>query len=739
MELKIKIIQPALTDKKGGARHIWLNGTKLEYAAGTLPANRQLACYNKPTDITAFAGDLYKLKLVWTQDRSADGLATTGATNMRKAASGNITFEGDAYKYLKAWLIDDQSAAMNTLEIQIEDGCGTFIDWEVRASDISWCEGDMCSMDVSLKQKDPALTCIKNTWIADNHLGWFGDTKIPQNNKKHPRFSYCTEIRPNGMVVTVWFLMTQLMTMFMSMLTFIAPVVNSIIFTLKNIIYPIINLILGILGKKKLDRDRLQYIEFGEVRDAFVNFFTESGGCGREHPAPLIRDYIYNVCKKCGVDVNADSAPIFFSQTLPIETAADRQANRGVQLHPNPHYNACYFYAVSDKGVRRYDSSNIFSGAQKNTTDYWLPGNSPLLTLSEFLDQLKTLYNCEWRLENNTLVFKRKDHWQHTNTEFDFTHGSPDRDLLLEGICYEWDETKTPVYGRGIYAADPSDVCGNNAVNQMNGLVSFGSIDTNPQLDGVMDKTVQFGATKFRLDGSSTDYLYDAMQQVVNTTLISGALWTTPMMSTINTHFREFANYALLLKQETAVLPKVLIWDGQSFDNAKCVRPYKASVSFGGSTPAPSKKYNPNNIFWQHRHEPETKVSGRKLVPPPQPFGAYEVRGLFGALVTFQEAMLVNYPMYFEPFYEGTLWDWFHWIDDANENPTMHQRFSLKLKLCCETMNKIKPYMDASSILLGQKVKLPLPYFNEGRITEIEVSYDVTTDVGPYIQLKGTV
>ena len=96
----------------------------------------------------------------------------------------------------------------------------------------------------------------------------------------------------------------------------------------------------------------------------------------------------------------------------------------------------------------------------------------------------------------------------------------------------------------------------------MNGYVSFGSIDTDPLLDGVMDKTVQMGATKFRLDGASTDYLFDAMQQVVNTTLITGSVWTPSLIKSVNDYVERYADYALLLKQETAVLPKILIWDG---------------------------------------------------------------------------------------------------------------------------------------------------------------------------------
>lgn len=741
MELELYIRQTVLKDKQGQEQYIsFATDNTLVYKAGMLPVQRRFPSYGNYINMTGHVSDLHRLKLTWTTERNADGLPAPGATQQKRSSSGTLTLEGEAYSLLRQWLIDDESARFNSADVMIKHtGAGNYDNWVVKATDINWCEGDICTMNVHLKQKDDALTCIRNTWIADNWQGWFGDSTSPASGRKHPRFSYCTEVRPNGMLVTLWWTMTQLMSVLGPLMLVIAPVINSIIWTLKNIIYPIINFILGILNRKKLDADKLNYIDYKDVKEIFGNFFVESAGCGREHPAPLIRDYISNVCGKCGVHVDDTTVPLFFAQSMLIETSADRYAGRPAQWRSNPHYNACYFYAVADKGIRRFDELNIFNGAVKNQTDWWLPGNAPLLTLDELLDQLKTVYNAEWRVENNKLCFLRKDYWLNTTHAFDFSKGTKDSQLLVEGICYEWDETPAPVYGKGIYSPDPSDVCGNNACNQANGYVSFGDIDKAPGLDGVMDKTVPFGAAKFRLDGAGTDYLFDAMQQVINTTLITGSVWTTPLFSTVNGFFRDYANYALLLKQETAVMPKILIWDGARYDNARCVQPYHASGSLSQPVPVPNTHYNPNSRMWEHVHEPQTKVSGRKLVPPPQPVGIYEVRGLFGALVTLQAAKLVNYPMYFEPGYEGTLWDWFHWIDDPTLNKQWHRKFSLKMDLCRDALNRVQPFGDASAIILGQKIKLPLQRINEGRITEIEVSYDTTGDTGPYIELKGIV
>lgn len=108
--------------------------------------------------------------------------------------------------------------------------------------------------------------------------------------------------------------------------------------------------------------------------------------------------------------------------------------------------------------------------------------------------------------------------------------------------------------------------------------------------------------------------------------------------------------------------------------------------------------------------------------------------------------MLVNYPMYFEPGYIDTLWDWFHWIDDPLKCPVLNQNWTAMIDLCCEDLQedvngkrRLGVLNDASGIALSEKVKLPVPYYGEGTITEIEVSYDPGDEYGQYIKIKGTV
>lgn len=750
MELKLYLRQPKRLNQAGADIHLSGNNPKsLSIQPGQLPQSRRLPMYNKFVDVTEYVSDLFKLKFTWTHERDQQGVSVAGSFNQKKAASGTITFEGEAYKYLKEWLINDESGSLNSFDVEVHHvNVGIYGDWSIKSTDLTWCEGEICTFDVTLKQRDEALSCIKSTMIADNWQGWFGDdTETPWSGKKHPRFSYCNEIRPNGMLITIWFLITQLMGVLIPFMILLATIINPIIIVIKGIvkiINAIVRFINNIGGKlEEIDEDKFKTIEPKDIKDIFGHFFIESAGCGREHPAPLIRDYISNVCSKCNVTVTPDTAPIFFNRNILLESADSRRQGLGVQTRHNPHYNACYLSATVDRGIRRYDKLNIFKGTVENNTSWWLPGNKPLLTLDMFLDELKGLYNAEWRVVNNTLYFKRKDFWIDEKYKFDFGAHGADRNLLIQGLCFEWDEVKSPVSCKGIYTSDGADVCGNEAQSYMDGAVSYGLTDINPNLEGMQDKTVPFGATKFRLDGASTDYVLDAMQQVINTTLITGSIWTTAMFNTVNGFFEKYADYALLLKQETVTLPKVLIWNEQTFEglpkNAKCIVPFHGYPGTGTAIPGANLRYNNNPTQqWHERHPAKSRVSGGKMIPNSYTDGYYTVKGIWGTKVAEAPVKLVNYPMYFEPFYVNTLWDWFHWIDDPEFNPTLHQKFTAHLELCKDTLLRIEPFGNGSNIVLGQRVKLPAK-FQDAYITEITVDYNTDEEKGQNIEIKGKV
>lgn len=738
MELRLQIRQKKTFDRRNPTQEIHYAGNNpksLVKTNGGLPANRQLPGYapnHEWIDITDSVSDLFKIRLMWTQEIDSAGETLTIGNEQKKSQSGVIIVEGEGYGYIKKWLVDDPSASFNVLEVRLQHvGLGYYNNWELSSEGIEWCEGEICNFSVTLKQTDPSLQCIRNTVIADDWQGWFPKSGKPLNGKQHPRFSYCNEMRPNGMLVVLWWMVSQINVILIPFLQILAT-----IFAILNLIQQAVNFIRNLLGKDPVDWG----IPTGsEIKEVYAQFYIESAGCGREHPAPYIRDYIRNVCDKCGVIIEPKNIEIFFREYIDIETSADRSAGRAFQNRYNPHYRATYLAPVSQKGVRRFDRLNIFSGPVKDTTTFWQYENQPLLTLDMFLDELKGVYNASWRIENNKLYFKRKDYWLNDDEIFDFSSGAPDNELLIHGLCYEWNENKLPTYIDGLYSLDAADTPGNAALAYMNAKVMTGNIDENPTFDGSLVKTQNFAGTKFRLDGADNDYVLDAFQQVINGagTGVLGALGNIivpTMMSDVDPYFREYADYALLIQSETTTLSKILIHDGSSMLNAKAFRPHSviSGVIGSGATPTINTKYNiPTPQVWSIVHPPKDKVQGNQS-PPSN--GVYTVTKPGGNIT--KPAWLVNYPMYFDHRFEGTLWDWFHWIDDPAFNPGTNRTITARLELCADTIERLGVLNDSQDIILGQKIKTSDPLTPEATITSIEISYDTSDEDGMYIQIK---
>lgn len=741
MELKLLIRQNPIVNVYG--QPIYYSGTmptNLQTIVGTLPPARQWANFNNFTDVTKDCSDLFDIKLEWTEQRDAHGLLVPGTNQVKKSVAGSITIQGDTYRLIKQWLVDDVSAPINQVECKILDTiCGYYESYLIRSTDLQTCESGLCQYVVTLKQKDDALSCIKRTLITDNWQGWF--QKEPANGKKHPRFSYCHEVRPNGMLILQLSIFASTFATNIVMLFLILLTINPILWILNG---------LGVSGVPPP-------INLGDAFQGSAAKMFESLGCGREHPAPLIRDYISNVCDKCGVLVDEVTAPIFFAPMITIQTSDPNRGNNGVITVQNPHYNATYFNAPVARGIRRFGNLGLLGYNTPNTTQFWIEENQPLIYLDMFLDQLKPLYNAEWRVKSGKLYFWRKDQFHNQGYLMDFSLNGADRAKILEGICYEPTEVKNPASCTGLYGIDASDsneAGGSFGIGQMNGIVSFvdnapntfasALTDNNPIYEGILNKTVQFGASKFRLDGASTDYVYDTIQVCINAAVATflaavpgatGALFS--LYEALTEQVQEYADWGLLLQGETAALPKILLWDGNDFLNAKAIK-NKAAWDGVASQPMPDVNpiYNVSATQWKVRHTPKTKVLGKTF--PNNPDGIYLVTNMLGMTYASAPAFLVNYPMYFEPYYYDTMWDWFHWIDDPRHNPKLNIKWDVTIELCCEDLKTLKCLNDASDIALGEKVKGTNPYQPDMRIESIEVNYKTSETYGKTIRLSGT-
>lgn len=741
MELRLYIRQNAVYNLIG--QQVYYSGTSpnnLVPVVSALPPQRQWRDYGNFIDITEHVSDLSALTLSWTIQRDSNGRVVSRESQVKRSASGQLTFTGEAYDLLKSWLIDDVSASLNSVEVMIRDtDCGDYRGYVILPNDIQWCEDGICQYQVYLKQRDEQIACIKRTMVADNWQGWFNKNGVPSNGKKHPRFSYCKQPLSMSMITAMWYILYSLYGSVI--LTAILPII-----LLVNSILLIVIVFASILKKFGANVNVPKFITLSDLFEGLSTIMIQSAGCGREHPAPLVRDYITNVCDKCGVIVNEQTAPIFFAKTTTINTS------NGVVTGVNDYYNLCYLSPTVRRGVRRYKNANLITGFSNPSNEYWVEDNAPVLSLSMLLDQLCEHFNHEWRLSNGQLFISRKDEMNRYSYVYDFTKGSHDRDKIVNGICYNPTGNKFPASMVGIYQPDAMDTAGNEAGNvngtgQMNCIVGFVATDNdhvkavNPNFDGMSVKGSSFSATRFRFDGVSNDYIYDALQTILNgSTLdpITGALFWDIITKQVAKQIDDISAYALLMSQEISSNPKLLIWDGKSYENARCLIT-KGAWDGKSSYPEPEidTYYNVNNKQWKQMHPPSTDVQGHKLVLGSGNSGVYEVRDKTGFIISQKPALLVNYPMYFEANFKGNLWDRFHWIDDPNRNPVMGYDWSVKLQLCCEDVKKINALNLASDIVLHEKVKLPFGLYQKGVIKEITISYKPGDEFGRYIELKG--
>lgn len=531
----------------------------------------------------------------------------------------------------------------------------------------------------------------------------------------------------------LWYIVGMLLT---PVLLFIIPTFFALngIFAVINVIIGVIKTIIAIVGGKDIDDvdwSTIDYFDFQAMLDSLGAYFVESAGCGREFPAPLIRDYIQNVCDKCGVRVDASTAPLFFSQQITFD------ANSGNVTQYNDYYNACYLEANVARGIRRFKSLNALRGLPNNT-DFYQVENRPILSLDQFLDKILPVFNHEWSIYGGALYIDRKDKFSNTGGQhvLDLRFGTDDRAKIVEGICYEWNENKIPAFTEGVYTIDAADKPGNEAKDQQNGFVQFGDASKVKVFDGMMDKKTQFGAVKFRQDGASEDYIMDTMQVVVNGSFLTPFM-AGLMFDFVKPAFVEYADHAVLIQDETVSLSKIILWDGQSYENAKAAKFLAAWPITGYSNPDPNMQYNPNPDNWWGYHNPKTFVRGAGLTLPPSQPGYYLVTDFSGAREWKVPALLPNYSMYFAPQFKGGLWDRFHWIDDPNKRAPALRTFKVKLELCCDLLQRLKLFGDGSSVVLGDKVYLPDN--KEGVINQITVSYAPDNVLGMYVEIQGNV
>lgn len=464
-----------------------------------------------------------------------------------KGFSGTLTLSGSAYKYVYNKIINNPNGENEKIDIQVIDGCCQdyeFFNGEIKGREVQWCEGD-CRVSVTPIQKKEGLDCIKSVLIAESSKTIKNANPTNFQGADHPRVPYCIELRPS-FIQDLFLIIGIILNLVLYALYPVVLIISVII----QIVCAIIDLVPGAPDCPGELQDGI----LDDYKD-FINFLNDILiGCGRVHPSPFVRDYILNACNICGLD---------------FESSILNDAN-------SPYYNTMYFNAAFDEGT--HDDSIKMIGM-----------NVPIVTLYEYLEQLKEVHNAEWKLiGGTTIVYERKDFFDTGNIWIDFTKINPKR---ITKQCYEFANDDLYAFGTFTYFPDGIDYVGDEAKEYYSDIVEWNLPNPNPIQKAERKVQLQFGMSRYRGDEIDVDVLGRAIYNIP----------IVPYASILKDN-----EEVLLLNNGTAFSPKLLIWDGQKLSHAKTKR--YLSQGLGGKN-----GFNYPYVFEQIDGETPAQYIGGKL------------------------------------------------------------------------------------------------------------------------------
>lgn len=466
--------------------------------------------------------------------------------------TGDLEFNGVDYDYIYAKLVTDPNAITNKVELKFVDDCCTpskEYNFYIMPESLKWCDGECkvtaAAVEATLTQDQ--ITCLKNTMIYDDWNGF--------KSMQHPRMSYCNELRPNWLhdmliilIIATW---TSILVLG-PMLLVVASIIQTI-----NFVIGIINSIIDAINNLGGSLDNIDEIDldgdastnpYQEMFNWVNQLLSNSFGCGRKHPSPLVKDYIDNVCGKCGLT---------FQSSIYKNTNSD-------------YNNVVYHNAPIDKGIDPLD-----------TTTYWIEKNKPLLNGTSFLNKVIQPFNADWKINNSILTLERHDYFVPTTPWLDLTTLPPER--FAKATC--WNYTKKPRYSYGnfYYQKDGVNWVGSEANDRWGDIVEWNNPYTPLQKDE-FKPLIEFSPCRFRDDGIDRDVLttYESL----------------PTLSGLIGPYKR----SIILNSHTCFTPMLLIWDGDSKDNAKTNNAYYPPGGLAGTNeyfnyPMWIKEGNGDNLY----------------------------------------------------------------------------------------------------------------------------------------------
>lgn len=445
---------------------------------------------------------------------------------LTKSYSTELTFYDDGYNILKTALIDDPNGFINEVVAEIYDECcgNLVLTGVIRGDSVDWCEPE-CWITCQIVEKTPELNCVKSTLIADNHDFFL--------NRPQKKVRYCVEMRPQYIVDI---LMAIYAILNIAMIGLLFPIAG-FLFVYQGIIFLLCSAFC--LVSPDCDQadcsgnpitDPFQTIR--DLTDIIDNINNRLIHCQWYHPTALVRDYIENVCRKCGLT---------FQSSILNDPAS-------------PYYNLLLFSAPVRKGYKPADTESRL-----------IVDNVPIETLDTLMQRyLKPLFNARYWIKDGVLIFERRDYFQNLDTWIDADTMLNNGRILDDRICLSWIDDEKYAYGVYKYQEDGSDLLAYEAAHRYNTTVEWNNPPSDAQ-SGVMENFFGSGIARFRDDGAGWEAT--GFNGIINALFLNALANSRDL---------------LLMSQHTAFNYKFLIWDGVENDERALIkRDYNSSFTGG--------------------------------------------------------------------------------------------------------------------------------------------------------------
>jgi len=489
---------------------------------------------------------------------------------LTKSYSTELTFYGDGYNILKTALIDNPNGFVNSVNVEVFDDCCNQLVFKgvIRGDSIDWCEPE-CWISCQIVEETPELTCIKSTLLYDNH-----DNFLDQQQKK---IRYCVEMRPQFVAEVI----LNMYAIWNTTIYLILLPLSLAVIAIQTVAFLICSLFCVIPGTGCTQNDCNQG-QWTHPSNAFdeISFWLDDLQdrmiqCQWYHPTALVRDYIENVCRKCGLT---------FQSSILNDPAS-------------PYYNLLLFSAPVRKGYKPSETNGLL-----------ITENLPIETVDTLMQRyLKPLFNAKYWVVDGVLIFERRDYFQNTNIWVNSEQLLNDGRIIDNRICLSWIDEKKYAYGIYKYLDDASDIIASEASDRYNTIVEWNNPPSEAQSE-FMDNQFMSGMARFRDDEAGWEVF---QYMFINNFFLGNAI--------------NDSRNLLLMSQHTAFNYKFLIWDESSgLDNARIKRDY--SNGFTGGSVIGNKFLNISSIEISNNQVP---LDPNKLFNYPMWFNENNTNNLY--------------------------------------------------------------------------------------------------------------